>query len=189
MWPWGHLAVGYLAYRVLAGVVNRWPPTQTTMIVLIFATQLPDIIDKPLAYSFSVLPEGRALMHSLLVAVPVCLWVLALYGVRSDTGWAFTIGYLSHLLGDSYRSLLAGQWAELSFLLWPLFPPPDYSANSFGVHWEQLLATAGDVTISGIFTGNLPMVAYQALLAGVVVVWWLYEGAPGIRAADTPRSR
>ena len=24
MWPWGHLAVGYLAYRVLAGIANRW---------------------------------------------------------------------------------------------------------------------------------------------------------------------
>jgi len=183
MWPWGHLAVGYLAYRVLAGVANRWPPTRTAMFVLIFATQLPDLIDKPLAYSFSVLPEGRALMHSLLVAVPVCLYMFALYGVRSDTGWAFTIGYLSHLLGDSYRSLLAGQWADVSFLLWPVFPPPDYPTSSFGVHWQQLLAAAGDVTVLGIVTGELPLVAYQALLAGVVVVWWLYEGAPGVRTS------
>jgi len=185
MWPWGHLAVGYLAYRVFAGIANRWPPTRTTMGVLIVSTQLPDLVDKPLAYSFSVLPEGRALMHSLLVALPVCLYVLALYGVQSDTGRAFTIGYLSHLLGDSYRSLLAGQWADVSFLLWPLYPPPDYSANGFGVHWEQLLAAIGDITVAGVFTGDLPMMVYQVLFASVVVLWWLYEGAPGIRTTDT----
>lgn len=49
MMPWGHFAVAflpYLAYRLLR---HRDLPPRRNVLFLLFATQLPDLIDKPLA--------------------------------------------------------------------------------------------------------------------------------------------
>ena len=49
MWPWEHLAFGYVLYslgvRTLRGRTPRGPP----VLVLAVATQVPDLLDKPLA--------------------------------------------------------------------------------------------------------------------------------------------
>lgn len=131
MWPWGHAAVGYLAYAALTiGRRRRTPTTDETLVVLL-ATQLPDLIDKPLAWYFDVLPSGRSLGHSLLTAV-VLIGVAAVlanrYG-RRDLGAPFGVGYLLHVVTDVPSEVLRGELAGSTFLLWPLLPAPTYGAE------------------------------------------------------------
>jgi hypothetical protein len=77
MWPWGHLALGYLLYSPFARARFGRPPTDRATLLLAFGTQLPDLVDKPLAWRLDVLPAGRTLGHSLLSVVAVSALVYA----------------------------------------------------------------------------------------------------------------
>ena len=60
MLPWGHLAVGYLAYSLAVRVRSGGPPAGLAVAALAVGTQFPDLIDKPLVSWVSVLPSGRS---------------------------------------------------------------------------------------------------------------------------------
>ena len=101
MWPWGHFAVAYLSYvaivRMRGGEQRLWP-----LVAVAFGSQLPDLVDKPLAWTFAVLPSGRSLMHSLfaaLVVVAVAYWV-ARRIQREEIAVALGVGTVSHSLSD-----------------------------------------------------------------------------------------
>ena len=127
MFPWTHAAFGYLLLLSVAVLLRR-RLSRAELIAVIVATQLPDLVDKPLAWWFGVLPSGRSLAHSLLVAVPLSLVVLAVawYLTHPEVGFAFGVGYASHLVGDSYLALYYWRPEELTYLLWPLLPPYPY---------------------------------------------------------------
>ena len=57
MWPWGHLVFGYLLYLLVRPRAWR-NGDRFAVIVLMIGTQVPDIVDKPLAWWFGVLPSG-----------------------------------------------------------------------------------------------------------------------------------
>jgi len=172
MWPWGHLAVGYLCYvgwrRHTESSTTGFAPALATLVLLAIGTQFPDLIDKPLAWTVHVLPAGRTLAHSALVAVPI-----ALGGIRvldPESGAAFAIGYWSHLVADSVWPLFEGQVGSLAFLLWPVLPLPTYEiAPSFGAHFAAFTVT--------------PQVATEFALFGLAVGHWLSVGRPGLSAA------
>ncbi len=42
------------------------------LLIVCFGSLFPDFIDKPVAYA-NLIPWGRALMHSLLFAIPVVM--------------------------------------------------------------------------------------------------------------------
>jgi hypothetical protein len=181
MWPWGHAAVGYLLYASFVRLYHRKLPSEAATVALAIATQLPDLTDKPLAYSF-VLPEGRSLAHSVLFAVPLC--ALVWYFVDQEDWYvreAFVVGYASHLLADSYGALLAGRFSRASFLLWPILPSPDYPTESFAGHWAKLVGTLSSVTVDGVVAGQVPAVVWQALLAVGIALLWVLDGMPGVR--------
>ena len=127
MFPWTHAAFGYLLLLSIA-VLLRKRLSRAELIAVIVATQVPDLVDKPLAWWFNVLPSGRSLAHSLLVAVPVSLLVLAVAWrlTHPEVGFAFGVGYASHLFGDSYVALYYWRPEELTYLLWPVLPPYPY---------------------------------------------------------------
>lgn len=127
MFPWTHAAFGYLSLLSVAVLLRR-RLSRAELIAVIVGTQLPDLVDKPLAWWFNVLPSGRSLAHSLLVAVPLSLLVLAVawYLTHPEVGFAFAVGYASHLIGDSYVALYYWRPEELTYLLWPLLPPYPY---------------------------------------------------------------
>ena len=127
MLPWTHAVFGYLLL-VLIGISLRRRLSRAELLAVLVGTQLPDVVDKPLAWSLSVLPSGRSLAHSLLVAVPLCVVVLAVAWRRShpEVGVAFAVGYASHLVGDTYVAAYYWRPEELTFLLWPLLPPYPY---------------------------------------------------------------
>ena len=71
MWPWEHLAVGYIAFSVMQRVGGRQGVPALAVVALALGTQLPDLIDKLLGWGIGILPGGRSLGHSLLFALPV----------------------------------------------------------------------------------------------------------------------
>jgi len=82
MWPWGHAAVGYLAYSLGYRASDR-RLTGAAVIALGVGTQFPDLIDKPLGWTFGVLPGGRTLAHSLLTVAVVAVVLAIPLGVVS----------------------------------------------------------------------------------------------------------
>jgi len=173
MWPWGHAAVGFLLLSVLTlAAARRWPRRAETLVVL-FATQLPDLIDKPLAWTLSVLPTGRSLAHSLLTAI-VFLVLVSLLATRYDQREltpAFGIGYVSHLLTDlPIDTILRGDILHAlwhgSFLLWPILPSR--------VHTTETSIIRYFMTIE--FTIPFLVEAFSALLVGILIIRSLRKG-------------
>lgn len=184
MWPWGHLAVAYLAYRLfrsLAAGVVRPSLTPGAVFAVAVGSQFPDLIDKPLAWTFGVLPAGRSLGHSLLtlaVVAGVVWWLTA------DSRWrtpavAFLFGWLAHSLSDlgpdTVAGLLAGDLGQLAwatYLAWPLLPPPPYETD------YSILAHFADLSLTGYVTA-------QFALLGLAVGLWVADGRPGYAATRT----
>jgi len=177
MWPWGHLAVGYLCY--VAWTRYRGVPQQPLAVFAVaVGSQFPDLVDKPLAWTVAVLPSGRSLAHSLLSAAVVVAVLSRLgrrYGRRA-VSTAFAIGYLTHTLGDLGPRVVTGlfvgdatqlQWT--TYLVWPVLPAPPYpNDSSLATH---LLSFALD-----------PFVLVQFGLFAVACAVWLSTGASGLRA-------
>ena len=166
MQPIVHPVVGYICYAAYTRVRDGEPPEDTPALVAIVAATLPDLIDQPLWHA-GVTPVGRTIGHSLLGALPliVLVWLLARRWDRPTLGVAFAIGYASHLAADVPWHVLAGDYHELGFLLWPITHMPPYS----GV---KHLVTVGDLEVT---TLALEAVIF---LAGVAL-WWC-DGRPGL---------
>jgi hypothetical protein len=171
MWPWGHLAVGYLIYAAL----SRWrfdePPSAAATVAVAFGTQFPDLVDKPLAWTFQVLPSGRSLAHSLLTATVVCVLV---YVYARRHGWArpavaFAVGYLSHPFADALSPVLAGEYDYVRYLGWPVLDQPPYdTSGGFAAQFADLEPSAA------VLAGTV--------LVGFALVVWLRDGRPGLAA-------
>lgn len=181
MWPWEHLAAGYLAYSLLVHLVYRRAPRgRITMAALALGTQFPDLVDKPLAWAFDVLPSGTSLAHSVFVAVPLVAVVLLVSraGDRTDAGTAFATGYLLHLPADVLYVVFYGSPVRWSVLLWPLVTPPAQQGPGFienvTYYFEQFLgaATSPEGTM---------LLVLEVLLVGGALLLWLVDGVPGIR--------
>ena len=178
MWPWGHAAVGYLVYHIYCRYQRGERPQGLPVIVLALGTQYPDLVDKPLAWTVDILPNGRSLGHSLL-AVGVALtiiWYVASHFERKSLAAAFGTGVLTHLFGDALYPLVQGEFYFLGFLGWPLVPPVEY---------------AGTQSILGHFQSIEPTstVVFEFVLVLSAVVVWYYDSMPGVRtlfSAVTP---
>ena len=171
MWPWGHAAVGYLLCSLWIRRRGGRAPTAGVVLPLAVGTQFPDLVDKPLAWTVSILPSGRAGAHSLLIALPLlaALW----WHFDSSTGrraWTgFALGYLAHLATDGLYPLLDGAVGELSYLFWPVLALPAYE-ESGGIIAHFL---AAEVT---------PYLLTEILLFAAATLLWAADGAPGLRA-------
>jgi len=177
MWPWEHLASGYVVYSLANRAVGGKPPTGAEAMALTVGTQFPDLIDKPLGWGTSVLPSGISLAHSLLCAVPVSLTVIALArhaGVRK-VGIAFAVGYFVHLPGDVVYPMALGGEPHLDFLLWPLLETSASPPASITGHVWHLLAQFFDLLATP--TGRRYAVVELAVLATALGVW-LLDGRP-----------
>lgn len=178
MWPWEHLAFGYVLFSLLTHLHERRAPRDIEVLVLAFVTQLPDLIDKPLAWVFGILPGGQTFAHSLLFAVPLILAVSALtrrYD-RSSIGLGVAVGYLSHLAGDIIYKLLISGEASMEFLLWPVLDVSSPVSEPAYLYVKELF-TEFLVFLStprGTF-----LILFEFLLVGGALGLWLYDGMPG----------
>lgn len=181
MWPWEHLAFGYLLYSGYTRLRYGRPPEHVPVLALAVATQFPDFVDKPLAWTFDVLPTARSFGHSVFVAAAVVtlVAVVARRWGRPAVGSAVAIGYSSHLLGDVLYGVLRGGSVELGYLLWPLVRIPVRETPGF---YERTLRLWSEfLTYLGSPAGR----TYLALEMGFVIVvllLWIADGWPGVRS-------
>jgi len=171
MLPWGHAAVGYLCYTLWLRARNRHPPADLAVVALAVGTQFPDLIDKPLAWTFSVLPSGRSLGHSLVITAILAfgLWQLAQRFDRHREASAFLCGHLAHIVADMLPAVIAGEWIQLRTLAWPLVPVHVYPDElDRGLIEFFLTLEPAAVPTSGV------------VLTVVAVVVWVTDGRPGL---------
>lgn len=172
MLPWGHAAVGYLVYRGLLRARGRDGPTPAAALAVAAGTQVPDLVDKPLAWSVGLLPAGRSFGHSLLVAAVLLGLATRVSAVRERSAAAtgFAVGYLSHPLADAAGPVLGGYPAVASFLFWPVLRVPfDDSGYSILEVFLSLEPTVDVLVGLG--------------LTAVAVAVWIADGTPGLGLA------
>lgn len=175
MLPWGHAAVGYLLYAAYVRYRNgdhgehRVGPAGLPVLALAVGTQFPDVVDKPLGWYLGALPGGRSLAHSLLVAA-VVLGAVHWAATRHDApelGVGFAVGHLSHLAADALYPVLAREWVDVAYLLWPLVADPDPVTDARIT--EVLLASSFSLT------GYV-----EVGLFAVATALWMSDGMPGL---------
>lgn len=175
MWPWEHLAVGYICYSAWARYRHGRPPTDGAVLMVAFATQLPDLIDKPLAWGLGLLPNGRSLGHSLVFALPTTVATLYAFGRRLAA--AFVIGYVSHLLSDVFGYWVVVGTVSYGYLLWPFVErpavdPPNviFQVNLFLNLFQEFLGSP---------EGQLYLL-FESVLLGAALILWARDGYPGL---------
>lgn len=178
MWPWEHLAAGYLTYSAALHALASRSPTDAEAAMVAFGSQFPDLVDKPLSWTFRVLPSGTSLAHSVFFAVPFSAAVRALARRlgRESAGTAFAIGYLLHLPGDAAYGIIYGRPVRPDALLWPLVPTPPARPFGFAAHLRRYLSRHASflVTPRGVL-----FLAAELLFLGVSAVIWARDGRPG----------
>lgn len=172
VFPLGHLAVAYLLYVGYAVPASHRLPARWALISLFVASQVPDLVDKPLAY-YGVLANGRAFAHSLFTfaVVSVLVWLVArrLLANQPEGSWryhlvrlvpvSFAVGYVSHLIADAHRALLAGNYFGARWLLWPIYRLPP-GQTDLVAPWIRLLDLSNNLGSS---------TQRRAILAALVV--------------------
>lgn len=180
MWPWEHLALAYLVGSALYRLGPARRPTAAAALAIWLGSQLPDMIDKPLAWTVAVLPSGTSLAHSLLFALSIAAVAIHLSGRtgRPTVGLAFALAYGSHLLGDLAYPALIGGSVSPGFLFWPIVPAGPATGHG-------LLARIGE--FAGQFVrflatprGTLYLFFEAVLFLGAALVWYR-DGLPGLR--------
>ena len=180
MMPWEHAAMGYVAFSLFVHALYRDSPTARETLVVVFASILPDLIDKPLAWEFGVFEGGRALGHSIFFAVPLSLAVLAIAMSRGvpRLGWAFAIGYLLHLPADVFQSWMTGGEFSLHSILWPI-GGSDSGHDGFTDGFVHNFIGYIEYLITEFAAGNPEPYALMLLgMAVLTVALWVYDGMP-----------
>jgi hypothetical protein len=179
MWPWEHAAVGYLLYSLGRRALGRRPPGDGEALVLLGATQFPDLVDKLLSWRFAVFPSGYAAGHSALVAVPVGVLALgaAIRRDRPALGAAFVVGYWSHPVADVLSPLRGGGSPDPGRVLWPLVEQQpydtDYGLRRGLVYFERFLADLAAMEATTLLALYLLVPLATALL-------WVLDDTPGL---------
>jgi len=182
MWPWEHVAFGYVLYSLGSHAIRREPPAEWTVFALGLGTLVPDLVDKPLSWSLGLFPTGYSVAHSALVAVPTVagFYVVGRWTGRDRYALAFGVGYLSHLVGDVVYPVVLGGSLAPERVLWPVvaLPPYEDRVGFTGRALRYLLDFLGDVLAGQ--AGHL--LAFEGSLALAVLALWLYDGRPGVDA-------
>ncbi|WP_117595244.1 metal-dependent hydrolase [Haloprofundus halophilus] len=188
MWPWEHLAFGYVLYSLFRHTTGR-SPTGPEVFVLAAATQFPDLVDKPLSWTFGVVPTGYGLAHSVFLvpvfAVAALLLAKRLGGVM--WGAAFVVGHLSHLVGDVIYPLVEGDALSFDPLLWPLVNNTGAAPEAGSLELVVYYLARWLVDIVRLDVSLL--LAFELTLAAFVFGLWAYDGFPGVATAVRPLRR
>ncbi len=181
MLPWEHAAIAYLLYSGYSRVRYRSLPAGWPVLVVLFASQLPDLIDKPLAWQFGLIPSGRSVAHSIFVAVPLVIVVSAIARRRDRAamGSAFAIGYLSHLATDAVP-LYPGAGTSFESILWPLVSQ-DHVPRQYDGVIEPTIAILSAALSSILTLTPTPNAIVGLGLVGLMAAVWIRDGTPGLR--------
>ena len=178
MWPWEHAAFGYLLVSLCWHGWRRESPDGKIALAAGFGAVAPDLVDKPLSWTFGVFPSGYAVAHSAFV-FPVFAAALWLGFRRYDAGAlavALLVGYASHLVGDVIYPFLLGDELALSAVLWPVVVTTSSPTEAGLVARTLYYLHQWVVRLWALDFG--PLLLFELALVGVVVAVWLYDGAP-----------
>lgn len=180
MWPWTHALFGYACYSLAVHAGFRRRPTDLPAIVAVFAAVLPDVIDKPLAWTFGITASGYGPAHSLLLGAPMATIVgLLLWRAgRHEAGFGFLIGYASHLLGDLLFQLFDEGELVIAVVLWPVAATGSDSTGGLLHHFLFFAHRYAGQIRSGEATTYL---VATIVLAVAVLLLWILDGFPGVR--------
>jgi hypothetical protein len=123
--PSEHFIVAVLPTAAYVIARDRALPTPQFLAVVFVGSQLPDLVDKPLAHQFGLLPSGRVFLHSIPIALPLVGLVLY-YAYRTDRlrlGGAYAFAHATHLLADNHSALRDPTRGFPPDLLWPFTQP------------------------------------------------------------------
>lgn len=169
MWPLGHAAIAYLCYSASTRWQRQSAPTALPVLAVLFGSQFPDLVDKPLAWYLGALPTGRTLAHSLIVLVPLCAIVLIVAQAfrQAELGVAFSIGALSHAVVDAIPALW-GQYSAARHLLWPVTSVQEYEQEA--------------PTVLGLLVESLSSAWFlsEFVFAALALWLWVRDGRPGL---------
>ena len=181
MMPWEHAMIGYIGFSILVRFGPQGPPTAAETAAVLFASLLPDLIDKPLAWQFNLFASGHAIGHSVFFALPLVAVVLVFAHRRrsSRTGVAFGVGYLFHLLGDVVPQSIRGGESLVGRILWPLERGGSGYDAGFGAELtENLIGYFGWMS-EQITSGNPD--PYFLVVLGIIgfgALLWVADGLP-----------
>ncbi|MXV64426.1 metal-dependent hydrolase [Natronorubrum sp. JWXQ-INN-674] len=181
MWPWEHAIMGYLVYSLFCHTVFRDSPGGLEAFAVVFASVLPDLIDKPLAWEYGVFDVGYAIGHSIFFAVPLSIIVglIARSAGRPRAGLAFALGYLIHLPADVLDAYLRDDVVQFELMLWPIATVDgDDPSHGFLDYFGQLFGRYQSELLAGDLSTYLWLQLGMALFA---LSLWLYDGAPVLR--------
>lgn len=178
MWPWEHVVVGYMAYSLLSHAWRRRPPRAPEAALVAGAALLPDLVDKPLAWSLGIVSTGYGPAHSIFLAVPVVFALATAWWAvgRPWHGVAFATGYLLHLPGDVLYNLATNDVFSPEIVLWPVVTatPGGLQGGLVETSLEYLGQLAGDLAAGELSTYTW----LQLCLLVLAFLLWLYDGAP-----------
>lgn len=152
MFPHGHFLIAFLPVCAYVILRDRQLPSPQLVGIVLFGSQFPDLIDKPLYHEAIVTPSGRVGIHSLPFAIPIAVAVLW-YASRTDrprAGIVFVFAYATHILGDVYRALLAPNRGVPSDLFWPFLAPVERPLVPFWAGPELLFVHLWTIVSIGI---------------------------------------
>ena len=181
MWPWEHVIVGYLIYSLVCRMIFGRSPGAAETIAVVFASILPDLIDKPLAWQFGVFDSGYALGHSIFFAVPLAIIVglFAQYRGRTDVAVAFALGYLLHLPADVADGYFRSGMVNLDLMLWPVVSPTVAPMNQTFMRELQHHLTRYHAELTADDPSRYLIV--MVVLALTTLILWILDGAPVLR--------
>lgn len=181
MWPWEHAIVGYLVYSAFCHLYYRDSPGGLEAFTVVFASVLPDLIDKTLSWELGVFETGYALGHSVFFAVPLAIvgGAAARSWGRTRTGVALGLGYLFHLPADVVDGYVRGGILEFGILFWPV---RTVGSQEGGVGLvSEFLHFFGEYR-SELLAGELSAYIWVQVGMGVAaLLLWLADGAPVLR--------
>ena len=195
MLPHAHLAVGYLLASGLVRATRDRSIAGREALFVVVGTQLPDLIDKPLAVVVGgAFASGRTAGHSLLFAIPGILVFGAVFRRRYGPLLPvvlFTVGYVSHPFLDAsvfvLQGTLARDFVEVGFILWPVGLPVDGIVGVLerSPDIERVIRAKPRWTARYVPSGaNLSRVirVVELILASAAAIRWLADEAPGVEA-------
>jgi len=123
--PIKHVLLAVVPVACYTLLRRRRIPSGAVVLTAVCAGLFADLIDKPLAWQFGLIPSGRMVAHSLVISVPLLVAVL-LFTARTNHlqyGLVFAWGHLSHIATD-FLSVLSRGTDSYWFpnLFWPLLP-------------------------------------------------------------------
>lgn len=181
MMPWEHAIIGYIGFSVLLRFGSKRPPTGAETAVVLFASLLPDLVDKPLAWQFNLFPSGHAIGHSIFVALPVVAAALFVAHRRNSprTGAAFGAGYLLHLPADVVPQTVRSGELLVDRVLWPLEQSGSGYDSGFQAELTENLTAYFSWIVTQLTSGDPE--PYSLVLFGLLgggFLLWMADGMP-----------